>query len=475
MFRRPLRRAAVLSLGVLLAFAGTAAADSVLADADTVTPVIEGSRFLGDVAPGATVAADVRFLVTCVGIQHVDANQSVVLTGAASTAPLDGAVVSVSTATLAPLTTPWPADAVGCPDPTPTQEGGAFSHVVLRAPTTAGMQTFTIMWSRSVDPVGSNDGNATGRTATTVSFSMRVVSNTPPTLTVPTSFTVEADTQGGWTSSWTVWAADAEDDPDPTPTCSPAAGSLLPLGVTTVTCSVADAAGATIDRDFDVTVVDTTAPAIRGVPSDMAVTTGDANGRTVTFASPTASDIVDASPNTGCAPESGSIFPVGTTNVTCTSSDASGNASNGTFRVTVRYVAPREGRAVWLEPVASANSTFVANRGRTVPVKVQLFVNRVAATAGDARLQLTPCEGGTSTELPLAWSGGRWNVAVDTSSLAASCYTVTATIDGLAAGSFTLELRDGDAAAKALPKKTALTPPATTSNDRRSKTNTRSR
>ena len=79
--------------------------------------------------------------------------------------------MSVSTATLAPLTTPWAADSVGCPDPVPSQEGGAFSHVVLRAPTTAGMQTFTIMWNRAVDPMGSNDGNATGRTATTVSFS----------------------------------------------------------------------------------------------------------------------------------------------------------------------------------------------------------------------------------------------------------------------------------------------------------------
>ena len=108
MLRRPLRRAAVLSLGVLLAFAGTAAADSVFADADNVTPVIDGSKFLGDVAPGGTVSADVRFLLVCAGIQHVDANQSVVLSAGPSTAPLDGAVVSVSTATLAPVD-----DAVG--------------------------------------------------------------------------------------------------------------------------------------------------------------------------------------------------------------------------------------------------------------------------------------------------------------------------------------------------------------------------
>ena len=473
MLRRPLRRAAVLSLGVLLAFAGTAAANSVFADADNVTPVIDGSKFLGDVAPGGTVSADVRFLIVCSGIQHVDANQSVVLSAGPSTAPLDGAVVSVSTATLAPLTTPWAADSVGCPDPVPSQEGGAFSHVVLRAPTTAGVQTFTIMWNRALDPLGSNDGNATGRTATTVSFSMRVVANTAPTLTVPASFTAEADTEGGWTSSWTVSAADAEDDPDPKPTCLPAAGTVLPVDVTTtVTCRVTNSVGATTTDHFDVKVVDTTAPALSGVPSDIAATTSDPDGRAVTFATPTATDTVDPAPHVSCDPESGSLFAVGTTSVTCTASDRSGNPSTGTFRVTVRYVAPRVASAVWLEPVAGTTSTFVANRGRTVPIKVQLFVNGTAATSGDASLRLVPCGGGDASEMPLAWSGGRWNVSLDTSSLASDCYTVTASINGLVAGSFTLELRDGDAV-KSLPKKTGVTAPVTASNDRRSKTNTK--
>jgi hypothetical protein len=63
-------------------------------------------------------------------------------------------------------------------------------------------------------------------------------------------------------------------------------------------------------------------------------------------------------------------------------------------------------------------------------------------------------------------------VSLDTSSLASDCYTVTASINGLVAGSFTLELRDGDAV-KALPKKTGVTAPVTASNDRRSKTNTK--
>ena len=470
MLHRPLSRAAVLSLGVLLAFAGTAAADSVTAD--NVAPIVNGSHFLGDVAPGGTVSADVAFVVICAGLQHVDPTQSVILTGSGGIVPLDGAIVSASTATLAPLSIPWGADGQGCPDPVPSYAGGDVSHVVLRAPTTAGTHTFTVQWSRSLSPSGVNDANAFGRSPTSVNFSVRVSANTPPTITVPSSFTAEADSPAGWTSSWSVSAADAEDDPDPTPSCSPVAGTVLPLGVTTVTCRVTDSAGSTATDHFDVTVVDTTAPTLRGVPSDIDVTTSDPAGRTVSYTDPTASDAVDSWPYVGCAPDSGSLFPVGTTNVTCTASDASGNDSSATFRVTVRYVAPRVASAAWLEPVAGSTSTFVANRGRTVPIKVQLFVNGSPVSSGAPGLQLTPCGGGATSELPLAWSGGRWIVSVDTSSLTESCYTITATIGDLVAGSFTLELRDGDAV-KALPKKNGVTPTTSTSTDRRSKTNTR--
>ncbi len=66
--------------------------------------------------------------------------------------------------------------------------------------------------------------------------------------------TVEADGPAGWTAAFTVSATDAEDDPDPTPTCSPAVGTVLPLGTTTVACSVADSAGLVATGSFGVTV-----------------------------------------------------------------------------------------------------------------------------------------------------------------------------------------------------------------------------
>jgi hypothetical protein len=447
MHHRPLRWAAALSLGALLAFAGTASADSLFADSDAVTPVVDGTRHLGDVSPGGTVSADVRFLLVCAGVQHVDADQSVVLGwSGAGTVPLDGAILSVTGVTLAPLTTPWAPDAQGCPDPVPSQDGEALSHVTLRAPTTAGVHSFTIAWDRSLQPAGSNDANAFSRSLTSVNFTLRVQANAAPTLTVPASFTAEGNAAGGWTADWSgVSATDPEDSPDPTPSCSPAAGTVLPLGTTHVTCSVTDSVGAADSDAFDVTVVDTADPVLSGVPADITVTTTDPAGRTVTFASPSATDVVDAAPDVACSPASGSSFAVGTTVVTCMATDASGNTSSGTFSVTVQVVAAHVASAIWLEPVAGG-STVEAQRGRTIPIKVRLFVDGVERMSGDAGLRLTPCGGGTTIVLPLDWGSGRWNHSLDTSTLSGSCYQIGAVIDGLNAGSFTLALRGVEAA-----------------------------
>jgi hypothetical protein len=470
MHHRSLRRAAALSLGALLLFAGTAAADTVPADADPdTTTVIEPTRHLGDVAPGGTVATDVRFVVTCFSLNHIDAGQSVSLdwTGG-GIVPGDGAVVSVTPVTLAPLTTAWPVDGDGCAGQ--TQEGGVLSRVTLRAPTSLGTHTFTVMWNRTLQPAGNNDAVALSR-LTAVDLSVDVVEdtpppNTPPTLTVPASFTVEGDTTGGWTAAWSgVGATDAEDDPDPTASCTPSAGSVLPLGTTTVSCSVTDAAGASDADTFGVTVVDTTPPVLAGMPADRSATTSDAGGAAVTYAGPTATDVVDAAPAVSCAPASGSTFPVGTTTVSCTATDASDNASSDTFEVTVERVAPGpepSAAATWLEPVAGSGGTFVANRGRTIPVKVRLFVDGRERRTGDAGLTLTPCGGGTSRYVDLVWGGGRWNHALDTSRLAGSCYEVRATIGDLVAGAFTLEVRGGEAAKetrRSQPSKPKLDPP----------------
>jgi HYR domain len=465
MHRRPLRRATILAVTGLLAFAGTAMADQLLADGNLDMTGIQGTKFLGNVVAGAEVSQDVQFTLTCTGLNHVDLGQSVVLSWSdLGSEPDDGRIVSVTSATVGPATEAWAGDAAGCPDPVPSMTGPTLSHVTLRAPTSTGIKMFTIVYDRTLSPVGNLDGSTFSRSATQVSFTMNVIPNTPPTLTVPASHDEEGNATGGWTADWSdVTATDPEDDPDPTPSCLPAAGTKLLLDTTThVVCSVTDLGGSTVSGAFDVTVVDTTAPTLSGVPSDIHVTIGDPGGAAVSFATPAASDVVDPSPTVGCLPASGSTFAVGTTDVTCTATDSSGNASKGSFSVEVTFVSPHTGSAIWLEPVGDGE-TFAANHSRTIPVKVRLFVDGVEQSTGDVHLTMTPCGGDSvAQDLTMSFSGGRWNASIDTSTLPGACYSVAATIDGLRAGSFRLDLGASSATARQ-----ASTPTFTTGSPKR--------
>jgi hypothetical protein len=172
MHRRPLRRATVLALTGVLVVAGTAFADQLLADGDLVNGGIQGTKPLGTFAPGAQVTTDVEFTLNCVGLNHVDLGQTVNIgwSGVGSV-PLDGAIVAVTPAAIGPISDGWAADTQGCPSPTPSIVGATRSHVTLQAPTTPGTNyMYTIMFDRSVSPVGNADGSAFSRTATQVSF-----------------------------------------------------------------------------------------------------------------------------------------------------------------------------------------------------------------------------------------------------------------------------------------------------------------
>ncbi len=78
---------------------------------------------------------------------------------------------------------------------------------------------------------------------------------------------------------------------------------------------------------------DMVAPVI-ATPADLLVGTIDGSGATVTFA-PTATDDEDGPVTVLCTPPSGGVFPIGSTTVTCTASDTSGNHTQSTFTVTV--------------------------------------------------------------------------------------------------------------------------------------------
>jgi hypothetical protein len=434
-----------LSLGALLAFAGGAAADTVKApDGDILTPAIDMK--LGPVAPGEIRTVEIGIVLTCTGTSHMDPGQTITAGIDSAVAPEGGAVLSVTDATVGPVPADWPAELAPCPSAgQPTLSVGTPSLVTLRAPMTPGTgYKYSLMYHRSFDPFGLNDARAvTG--STLMDIFLDVVVNTPPTLTLPDvagGEPVEANTTGGWTADWTGLAAsDAEDVPAPTPGCDPVAGTLLALGTSPVTCTVTDGGGLSDSDTFDVTVQDTTAPTLTGMPGDRSLTTDDPTGTTLTYRAPGATDVADADPAVGCLPASGTHIGLGTTKVTCTATDASKNSAKASFDVSVTYVAPHTASAVWGEPVAGLGTVFSANRGRTVPVKVELSIDGSVRTSGDARLAVTPCGGGDAVTMALSFSGGRWNASLDTTTLVGTCHTVSASINGLQAGSFRLELR----------------------------------
>lgn len=170
-------------------------------------------------------------------------------------------------------------------------------------------------------------GNSAGAT-----LEVRVLDTTAPVVTVPGDRQVEATGADG---AAVTWIASAEDIVAGAlaAACAPASGDTFALGATTVTCSATDAAGNTGTASFVVSVVDTTAPAVT-VADVVAEATGAA-GAPVTFAA-TAADVVDGPVATTCDRASGSVFPLGTTVVTCGAVDAAGNAGAAAFTVVVR-------------------------------------------------------------------------------------------------------------------------------------------
>lgn len=158
----------------------------------------------------------------------------------------------------------------------------------------------------------------------------------PPTLSVPANFTAEADSPAGKSVNYSVSATD-DRDPNPTVVCTPASGSTFPLGPTLVACTATDASGNSVSASFTITVIDTTPPALI-VPTSITADATSPAGVTVTY-SVSALDIVDPHPKVACNLPSGSVFHIGSNNVTCTATDFSTNTASKTFSVAVKGAA----------------------------------------------------------------------------------------------------------------------------------------
>lgn len=162
------------------------------------------------------------------------------------------------------------------------------------------------------------------------------IDRTPPFFSnVLTDITVSTASRDGAVVNYTPPTASDAVSGTAAVQCVPASGSLFPIGATTVTCTAQDAAANIASATFHVSVNDVTAPVIT-VPADIIVfNEAGKNGAVVTFAV----SAVDAQgAPIAATPDhaSGSLFPIGTTTVTVTATDATGKTATRTFAIAVK-------------------------------------------------------------------------------------------------------------------------------------------
>ncbi|GAA2018516.1 hypothetical protein GCM10009740_02940 [Terrabacter terrae] len=178
--------------------------------------------------------------------------------------------------------------------------------------------------------------DAAGNTGT-ASFKVTVSDTKAPVLSLPTDITAEATGPDGAAVGYVASAADVVDGAV-TPVCDPKSGSTFALGKSTVRCAATDKAGNAASGSFTVTVQDTTAPDLT-VPDPITVEATGPDGAAADFAV-SASDLVDGAVKPVCDATSGSTFPLGTTTVHCSATDAAGNEDRAGFTVTVQDTTP---------------------------------------------------------------------------------------------------------------------------------------
>lgn len=254
--------------------------------------------------------------------------------------------------------------------------------------------------------VSVSDSHGNYNTAS-AAFTLHVITpppppNTPPVITVPPGgVTAEATSSAGAVVNFTVSATDAEDNPDPTPVCTPASGSLFPLGDTKVNCSVTDSGGLSDTGFFFVTVADTTAPTIDTHGDETAEATSSA-GALVDYTAPATHDAVDGDGIASCLPASGSQFDFGQTEVSCDATDNAGNAATSTTFVvhvvdttdpSINCTVPDQ--SAWYASDVTVNCTAsdsvsgLANSGdSSFSLNTNVAANTETATASTATLEV---------------------------------------------------------------------------------------
>ncbi len=245
------------------------------------------------------------------------------------------------------------------------------------------------------------DPNSTNNTAAIVST---IVDTMPPVISCPAAITQPADPGVcGGKVTFTVTATD--NSGSAVVTCNPPSGSIFPGGTTTVQCKATDPSGNTTTCSFSVTVIDNQPPTIIPPPALVVSTDpGQCQASKVALGTPVTSDNCSVASVVSNAP---AVFPKGTTVVTWTVTDTSGNQNTATQTVTVNdnekpsITAPpavvvstdqgqcQASKVALGTPVTSDNcgvATVVSNAPAVFPKGVTLVTWTVTDTSGNQNM-----------------------------------------------------------------------------------------
>ena len=226
-----------------------------------------------------------------------------------------------------------------------TSAAGAVATYSAGSATDAVTASPVITYSKNsgtVFPLGATPVTITAKDAAnnagTGTFSVVVQDTTAPVVAAHANVTVEATSANGAVVTYAAGSATDAVTASPAITYSQNSGTVFPIGVTTVTVTALDAAGNMDGVIFSVTVQDTTAPVVTP-PANLTVPATSPAGALVTYPAATATDAVGVLSLT-YSQNSGTTFPIGTTTVTATATDAANHAGTANFTVTVLPLTP---------------------------------------------------------------------------------------------------------------------------------------
>ena len=162
------------------------------------------------------------------------------------------------------------------------------------------------------------------------------------------------------------------------PTLSQSPPGPYPLGVTSVTLTATDSDSLFSTCSAPVTVKDNQPPIISNVPAPITVEQAALAGTPVTVPLPTATDNCTVVTVASNAP---AVFPLGTTTVTFTAKDGSGNTATATTTVTVVDTTPPT-----INSVAATPGTLWPVNHKMVPVAVTVDVTDICDAEPTCRI-----------------------------------------------------------------------------------------